>query len=51
MTTESYEQHRAKALADLQEALQDEERLLKHPEQHIAQVIAQGGSCSDPGRD
>jgi hypothetical protein len=49
MSTESYDQARAKALADLQEALHDEEQLSKHPEQHIAQAIAQAERAAAQG--
>jgi hypothetical protein len=44
----SHDDARAKVLAGLQEALHDEDELLRHPEGHIAQVIAQAELAAAP---
>lgn len=49
MSLKSHDDARAKVLADLQEALHDEDELLRHPEEHIAQVIAQAELAAAQG--
>jgi hypothetical protein len=49
MPTESYLHNRAKALADLHEAVQDEAQLLERPEAHITELIEQAERAAAQG--